>query len=748
MRDFRHPAVITLLLLALFEGGSLFLGIRTALAQAPEGEEVLTRGPVHEAFAELINSDVQPGMVVPDPPPAPIEEIPPEEKPEGDNVVWIPGYWAWDEDRTNFLWISGIWRIPPPNSNWVPGYWVQVDGGYQWIAGFWLPNEIEEVNYLPAPPANIDEGPTGPPPSPEQTWVSGNWVWPADHYVWQPGFWVEPRPDWVYIPAHYIWTPGGCIFVAGYWDYPIDYRGVLFAPVYYSQPVYLQPAYTYCPSVFIDVGILTSHLFCHPHYSHYCFGDYYGDSYAHIGIVPWFDFHYSHHCDDPIFAHEHFIHGHHDSHWDDTLRVNFQLRKDKPDLRPLKVFDDPKAIAQAHPEASPGKTLGLGKKFQDFGKGKESPLNLVKIDQAKRDNLGKVGKDLQNFTKDRVKLETVDQKQKGMDLSKGQTTNKIEKLKIQKSPITDVLSTNKNTTGTTGTDLNINKDILKGKGGHGDGAQLLEGQPGQSAGKGKPKLDVIKTPDVKNAGQNQDASKNKFQRGKNLQNIQLPKGGQGTIDASQDSSNTGSAGNDVKNKKFNRNLNQNTLQKNQGNPIIQTPGGAGSTGPPPSGKFQKNTLQKNQGLSNQLNQNQTGQTPQSQIQGTKSQKNFGQQQNFNQQNIQNLNQPKGNQFKQNAQTFNPQNTQNFNQQNMQNFSQPKGNQFKQNTQTFNQQNMQNLNQPKGNQFKQNTQFTPPSNFQPRGGVPKGMPQMNNKVMNVQPPNGQIQIQDPNDKHKN
>ena len=43
-------------------------------------------------------------------PPEPIEELPPEYRPDGDNVRWIPGYWAWDDERQDFLWISGLWR--------------------------------------------------------------------------------------------------------------------------------------------------------------------------------------------------------------------------------------------------------------------------------------------------------------------------------------------------------------------------------------------------------------------------------------------------------------------------------------------------------------------------------------------------------------------------------------------------------------------------------------------------------------
>ena len=65
----------------------------------PKGLDVLARGPVHEAYASL-TADPVPTKAVPKKPPAPLEEMPPEEKPEGD-VIWIGGYWAWDDDRSD-----------------------------------------------------------------------------------------------------------------------------------------------------------------------------------------------------------------------------------------------------------------------------------------------------------------------------------------------------------------------------------------------------------------------------------------------------------------------------------------------------------------------------------------------------------------------------------------------------------------------------------------------------------------------
>src|SRR5262249_14560339 len=127
--------------------------------KAPEGVEVLAQGPVHEGFAETATAKPVPSPVVAKQPPEPIEEMPPDQKPEG-NVQWIPGYWAWHEDRHDFIWISGFWRQPPPGRQWVPGHWKQADAGWQWVSGFWAVPTQKELTYLPPPPESMETGPS------------------------------------------------------------------------------------------------------------------------------------------------------------------------------------------------------------------------------------------------------------------------------------------------------------------------------------------------------------------------------------------------------------------------------------------------------------------------------------------------------------------------------------------------------------------------------------------------------------
>ena len=249
--------------------------------------EVLTRGPVHEAYANAVTSQPAPGLLAPKQPPAPIEELPPDEKPSGENVQWIPGYWSWDDDKQDFLWVSGFWRVPPPNRTWVPGVWHDAGNGqWQWTGGFWNESAVANVQYLPPPPAPVE---AAPPPQPGQDYLyaPGTWVYRDTHYVWRPGFWYAYRPDWVYMPAHYSWTPYGYIFVDGYWDYPLRKRGVLFTPVYISAAVYAQPGYVYTPRYVVYDDVLYGALFVRPGGGYY-FGDYFEPRYATLGYRSWF----------------------------------------------------------------------------------------------------------------------------------------------------------------------------------------------------------------------------------------------------------------------------------------------------------------------------------------------------------------------------------------------------------------------------------------------------------------------------
>ena len=235
---------------------ALLLSWQTAFPQEkndpPEdGITVLDRGPVHEAYAQPSKKDPGPTPVVPKKPPEPIPEQPPDEKPKGENVQWLPGYWSWDADKKDFVWVSGFWRKPPPGRKWVPGYWTQAENGGRWVPGYWGAETEDTPEYLPQPPASVENGPSIPAPDDQSSYVPGSWMYRSSQYRWRPGFWGTANDDRVWNPSYYTWTPAGCIYVDGYWDYPLFDRGLLFAPVSFNRPLFAAPSFFFC---FASVG--------------------------------------------------------------------------------------------------------------------------------------------------------------------------------------------------------------------------------------------------------------------------------------------------------------------------------------------------------------------------------------------------------------------------------------------------------------------------------------------------------------
>jgi hypothetical protein len=253
-----------------------------------EGVEALTKGPIHEAFADPAMPDPQPSPVIAKAPPADVPEQPAAYKPEGD-FIWIPGYWSWDDDRDDFLWVTGVWRQPPPGMRWVPGYWQEADGGWQRVKGFWIQDQTQDVAYYNQPPASLETGPSSPAPASNYFWVPGSWTYANANagFNWQAGYWAPYQQDWVYVPARWVWSPAGYVYVPGYWDYRLGSRGQIFAPVYFQRPVYAQAGWFYRPSIVIPTGNLFIHLWMQPRYGSYFFGNYFGPQYANRGFVAW-----------------------------------------------------------------------------------------------------------------------------------------------------------------------------------------------------------------------------------------------------------------------------------------------------------------------------------------------------------------------------------------------------------------------------------------------------------------------------
>ena len=424
-------------IVAAFIAFGLGFGPRTIIAaqeKAPvpdEDVQVLASGPIHEAFAEAVALDPEPGIVAPKKPPALIEEVPPEQKPEGD-VQWIPGYWAWDDERNEYIWVSGIWRVPPPGRQWVPGYWAPVTQGYQWISGYWASVQAEETEYLPEPPESVEVGPSSNAPSSNYSWIPGCWVWHYGRYAWRPGYWAVVRPEWIWVPDHYIWSPRGYIFVGGYWDYPLIHRGVLFAPVFFPPRVYLGLTFSFSPGFVISLSVFDDALFLRPRYCHYYYGDYYAPKYYRRGIYPWFSLHARRVVYDPIYAHQRWQHRN-DHEWENRLQTRFHERRENEGLRPPRSFDYRKGPEKAGKSSRPQR-LNFVMPLERAEKTKASAYHFKPLSEKERREFSQREREVRTYQNERQSRETRRENMMNQEASRKASPNKE---KFSRSPIMD-----------------------------------------------------------------------------------------------------------------------------------------------------------------------------------------------------------------------------------------------------------------------------------------------------------------------
>jgi len=408
--------------LALIIGSVLFISHPNSFAQQaeqptanppplpteelPAGSQVLTRGPVHEAFAKPVSMDPQAPIIVPNQPPANLEEVPPSEKPAGADIVWVPGYWAWDADRNDFIWVSGCWRNAPPNTYWVPGHWLQVDTGWEWLGGFWKPIEAgaqQEIEYLPAPPASFEVESPGSPPQSDQIWVPGCWYWSQGGFVPRHGYWITEQVGWTWVPSHYAWTPRGYIFCQGHWDYDLDNRGVLFTPAYFPPNV-LRSGFVFSPSVCVDLGMLRLNLFTYPRYRHYYFGDYYDDGYRRVGIFPWYQCQTIHTWYDPLFVYDRWHFQKTDPHWAADQARQFALLRSNRDLRPARTLADLQTQMSRLP-ANRRPERPLVESVKTYAASQSTPVKFERITASERQQIAVKSTDVRQLRNQRSQWE-------------------------------------------------------------------------------------------------------------------------------------------------------------------------------------------------------------------------------------------------------------------------------------------------------------------------------------------------------
>jgi WXXGXW repeat (2 copies) len=59
----------------------------------------------------------------------------------GDGYLWTPGYWAYDNDISDYYWVPGTWVMAPEvGFLWTPAYWGWGGDGFVFYDGYWGPH--------------------------------------------------------------------------------------------------------------------------------------------------------------------------------------------------------------------------------------------------------------------------------------------------------------------------------------------------------------------------------------------------------------------------------------------------------------------------------------------------------------------------------------------------------------------------------------------------------------------------------
>ncbi len=229
----------------------------------------------------------------------------------------------------------------------------------------------------------------------------------------RPGYWLAANRDWVWAPSHYVWTPRGYVFCEGHWDYPLEDRGVLFAPVYFPASVYGRADYRYSPSIVLDLGVLSVSLFTYPRYSHYYFGDYYDDSYVNIGIYPRDDVDRLHTWYDPTFVHDRWDHRN-ESGWVQNERHQYDVRHADVALRPPRTYQDMETRQADKSPDQQRNTPQIARPLTVVVANKQTSVKFEHIDAKAQQTIVTQTTAVHTFTAERNRRESVSTNQKAV----------------------------------------------------------------------------------------------------------------------------------------------------------------------------------------------------------------------------------------------------------------------------------------------------------------------------------------------
>ena len=116
----------------------------------------------------------------------------------------------------------------------------------------------------------------------------------------------------------------------GFWDHPLEERGLLFAPVRFRADWGRR---AFVPQFTVNCDFLMGALFVRTSFHHYFFGDYFEDRYEKRGFVSWPDYRWGKVGFDPNYSYYRHLHAG-DPHWETSLHDLYHGRRSGEVPRP------------------------------------------------------------------------------------------------------------------------------------------------------------------------------------------------------------------------------------------------------------------------------------------------------------------------------------------------------------------------------------------------------------------------------
>ncbi len=117
----------------------------------------------------------------------------------------------------------------------------------------------------------------------------------------------------VWVPSQYSWTPGGFVWVAGYWDWPFAERGWVFAPLGLTDSDAATASWVVTPEVLLNPNRMFFDLYVRPARGWYYSGDFDARRDRRYGLFPIAEYAQRH--VEPIFEHLDWMHGRQHPNW-------------------------------------------------------------------------------------------------------------------------------------------------------------------------------------------------------------------------------------------------------------------------------------------------------------------------------------------------------------------------------------------------------------------------------------------------